>query len=283
MHEVIAPITTPSPPWSRASMVSSPSSWATAYWPISATRAPMRTMPSGRCGPGWGSSMPSVASTSNRRAAARVGIATGLVVVGDLIGEGAAQEQAVVGETPNLAARLQDLAPPGRVIIAAGTRRLIGDLFELAISAWSRSRALPNRCRAWQRARPSAGRQPLRGLRASRYAARRARARRSSCCCAAGSAPRRGDGPGRADLGRARHRQVAADRGLARSACKASRTPACAISARRITATARSIRLSTQLGRAAGFARDDHSAAQARQARGPARAGRSRPPTRRQR
>jgi class 3 adenylate cyclase len=60
----------------------------------------------------------------------RVGIATGLVVVGDLIGEGSAQEQSVVGETPNLAARLQALAEPDTVVIAAGTRRLVGDLFE---------------------------------------------------------------------------------------------------------------------------------------------------------
>ncbi len=63
---------------------------------------------------------------------ARVGIATGLVVVGDLIGEGSAQEQSVVGETPNLAARLQALAAPGALVIAAGTRRLVGGLFGLA-------------------------------------------------------------------------------------------------------------------------------------------------------
>src|SRR5262249_39349200 len=56
---------------------------------------------------------------------ARVGIATGLVVVGDLIGEGSAQEQSVAGETPNLAARLQALAAPNAVVIAAGTRRLL--------------------------------------------------------------------------------------------------------------------------------------------------------------
>ena len=52
---------------------------------------------------------------------ARVGIATGVVVVGDLIGEGSAQEQSVVGETPNLAARLQALAEPDAVVIAAST------------------------------------------------------------------------------------------------------------------------------------------------------------------
>jgi class 3 adenylate cyclase len=60
----------------------------------------------------------------------RIGLATGLVVVGDLIGAGAAQEQAVVGETPNLAARLQGLAEPNALLIDANTRRLVGDLFE---------------------------------------------------------------------------------------------------------------------------------------------------------
>ena len=64
--------------------------------------------------------------------AARVGIATGLVMVGELIGEGAAREEAVVGETPNLAARLQTLAAPGSVVISQATRRLVGGLFELA-------------------------------------------------------------------------------------------------------------------------------------------------------
>jgi class 3 adenylate cyclase/predicted ATPase len=62
---------------------------------------------------------------------ARVGIATGLVVVGDLIGEGSAQEQSVVGETPNLAARLQALAEPNAVIVADSTRRQVGALFEM--------------------------------------------------------------------------------------------------------------------------------------------------------
>jgi class 3 adenylate cyclase/predicted ATPase len=62
---------------------------------------------------------------------ARIGIATGLVVVGDLIGEGSAREQTVVGDTPNLAARLQGLAEPGTVVVAGSTRRLLGDRFKL--------------------------------------------------------------------------------------------------------------------------------------------------------
>ena len=62
----------------------------------------------------------------------RLGIATGLAVVGDLLGEGAAQERGVVGETPNLAARLQALAAPNTLVIGEATRRQIGGLFELA-------------------------------------------------------------------------------------------------------------------------------------------------------
>ena len=61
----------------------------------------------------------------------RVGIATGLVVVGDLIGSGDAQERGIVGETPNLAARLQAVAEANAVVIAESTRRLVGNLFEL--------------------------------------------------------------------------------------------------------------------------------------------------------
>ena len=72
----------------------------------------------------------------------RVGIATGLVVVGDLIGSGASQEQAIVGETPNLAARLQGIAEPNSVVIADSTRKLVGNLFELEDLGRRKSRAL---------------------------------------------------------------------------------------------------------------------------------------------
>jgi class 3 adenylate cyclase len=61
----------------------------------------------------------------------RIGAATGMVVVGDLIGSGEAQERGIVGETPNLAARLQGIAEPNMVVIAEATRRLLGNLFEL--------------------------------------------------------------------------------------------------------------------------------------------------------
>ena len=86
---------------------------------------------------------------------ARVGIATGLVVVGDLIGEGSAQEQSVVGETPNLAARLQALAEPGAVVIAASTRRLVGDLFEYRDLGAVEVKGIAAPVPAWQVLRPS--------------------------------------------------------------------------------------------------------------------------------
>ena len=87
---------------------------------------------------------------------ARVGIATGLVVVGDLIGEGSAKEQAVVGETPNLAARLQALAAPDALVIAASTRRLVGDLFEVRDLGAVEVKGIAAPVRAWQVLRPSA-------------------------------------------------------------------------------------------------------------------------------
>ena len=85
----------------------------------------------------------------------RVGIATGLVVVGDLIGSGSAQEQAVVGETPNLAARLQALAEPNTVVIADGTRRLLGNLFELEDLGQKDLKGMVGPVRAWAALRAS--------------------------------------------------------------------------------------------------------------------------------
>ncbi|SIO47947.1 Predicted ATPase [Bradyrhizobium erythrophlei] len=81
--------------------------------------------------------------------AARVGIATGLVVVGHLVGEEEARERAVVGETPNLAARLQGVAEPGRVVVAEATRRLLGDLFAYRDLDALRLKGFAEPVRAW--------------------------------------------------------------------------------------------------------------------------------------
>jgi class 3 adenylate cyclase len=80
---------------------------------------------------------------------ARIGVATGLVVVGDLIGSGEAQERGVVGETPNLAARLQGVAAPNTVVIAEGTRRLLGNFFELQDIGARDLKGIAGPVRAW--------------------------------------------------------------------------------------------------------------------------------------
>jgi len=98
---------------------------------------------------------------------ARVGIATGLVVVGDLIGEGSAQEQSVVGEIPNLAARLQALAGPDAIVIAAGTRRLVGDLFEYRDLGAVKVKGVAAPVPAWQVLRSSAVASRFEALRGS--------------------------------------------------------------------------------------------------------------------
>jgi class 3 adenylate cyclase/predicted ATPase len=85
----------------------------------------------------------------------RVGIATGLVVVGDLIGAGEAQEHGIVGETPNLAARLQALAEPNTVVFAEGTRRLLGNLFELQDLGAKDVKGIAGPVRAWAALRAS--------------------------------------------------------------------------------------------------------------------------------
>ena len=85
-----------------------------------------------------------------RRLQVRIGIATGQVVVGDLIGEGAAQEEAVVGDTPNLAARLQQLASPDSVVIAAATRDLVGNAFDCADLGLRTLKGLTEPAQVWQ-------------------------------------------------------------------------------------------------------------------------------------
>jgi class 3 adenylate cyclase/predicted ATPase len=106
---------------------------------------------------------------------ARVGIATGLVVVGDLIGavvgdlieQGSAQEQSVVGETPNLAARLQALAEPDTVVIAAGTRRLVGDLFEYSDLGAVEVKGIAGPVPVWRVLLPKSGPSRFEALRGS--------------------------------------------------------------------------------------------------------------------
>jgi predicted ATPase len=81
-------------------------------------------------------------------------IPNGLVVVGDLIGSGEARERAIVGDTPNLAARLQGIAEPSQVVIAESTRRLLGNLFEFADLGSKDLKGIATPTRAWAALRP---------------------------------------------------------------------------------------------------------------------------------
>jgi predicted ATPase/class 3 adenylate cyclase len=85
----------------------------------------------------------------------RVGIASGLVVVGDLVGTGAAQKRDIVGETPNLAARLQAVAEPNTVVLAETTRNLLANLFELEDLGARQVRGLAAPVRIWMALRAS--------------------------------------------------------------------------------------------------------------------------------
>jgi AAA ATPase domain/Adenylate and Guanylate cyclase catalytic domain len=85
----------------------------------------------------------------------RVGIATGLVVVGDLLEAGKAHERGIVGETPNLAARLQGIAQPNTVVIAESTQKLLGNLFELQNLGMSKLKGMTGLVRAWVALRAS--------------------------------------------------------------------------------------------------------------------------------
>jgi class 3 adenylate cyclase/predicted ATPase len=85
----------------------------------------------------------------------RVGIATGLVVIGNLIGTGAAQERGIVGETPNLAARLQEIAAPNTVVIEESTRKLVGNFFELEDLGGRDLKGIPRSVPTWTPLRAS--------------------------------------------------------------------------------------------------------------------------------
>ena len=127
----------------------------------------------------------SAAPVSGEPLQVRVGIATGLVVIGEPIGSGDSRQQTAVGETPNLAARLQGLAGPDQVVIDAATRRQIGGLFECQDLGTVELKGLPVAVPAWQvlsrTARSASSRRCVPAPR--RWSAA---TRRWSCCSAAG-------------------------------------------------------------------------------------------------
>ena len=140
----------------------------------------------------------------------RVGIATGLVVVGDLIGSGEAQERGIVGETPNLAARLQSIAEPNTVVMAESTRTLLGNLFELEDLGAKDFKGIARPVRAWAALRASSVASRFEALHASgsdRACRAGRRTRNLASALVKGKDWRR---PGGAAFRRGRYREVAA-------------------------------------------------------------------------
>jgi len=125
----------------------------------------------------------------------RIGVATGLVVVGDLIGQGASQERAVVGDAVNLAARLQGIAEPETIVIAGSTRRLIGDLFKLCDLGPHQVKGVPESIQAWAVEGVVATESRFESVRTSRLTSLVVAKRRLLCCSIASTS--RGKGKAR--------------------------------------------------------------------------------------
>ena len=145
----------------------------------------------------------------------RVGIATGLVVVGDLIGSGEAQERGIVGETPNLAARLQGIAEPNTVVIAESTRKLLGNLFELEDLGAKDLKGIAGPVRAWAALRPSSVESRFEALHASGLTELVGREEELELLLRRWSKAKTGEGQVVLLSGEAGHRQVAAHGGAA--------------------------------------------------------------------
>ena len=140
----------------------------------------------------------------------RVGIGTGVVVVGDLIGSGEAQERGIVGETPNFAARLQGIAEPNTVVIAESTRRLVGNLFELQDLGARELKGIPGWVRAWMALRASSVESRFEALHASGLTALVGRDEELELLLRRWSRVKDWRRPGGTSLRGGRHREIAA-------------------------------------------------------------------------
>jgi class 3 adenylate cyclase len=183
---------------------------------------------------------------------ARVGIATGLVVVGDLIGSGESQERGIAGEPPNLAARLQGLAEPNTVVIAESTRRLLGNLFELADLGLQDIKGIAGPVRAFAALRASAAEGRFAALR-STTTPLVGRDEEVALLLRRWQQAKDGDGhvvliSGEPGIGKSRLAETLVER------LAPSRTRGFATSARRIMPTARSIRASPSSNARQAFA-----------------------------
>ncbi len=109
-----------------------------------------------------------LATRGDEKVEVRIAIATGLVVVGDLVSGGVSEEQGMVGDTPNVAARLQNLAEPGAVVVAVSTRRLLGDLFTFRNLGHREVKGISEPIEVWAVEGPAASESRFEAVRAGR-------------------------------------------------------------------------------------------------------------------
>jgi class 3 adenylate cyclase len=140
----------------------------------------------------------------------RVGVATGLVVVGDLIGSAEAHDLGIIGETPNLAARLQALADPNMLVIAEATRKLLGNLFELADLGPQALKGIAAPARAWAVLRRASVESRFEALHATGLTALVGREEETELLLRRWSTAKAGEGQVVLLSGRGRYRQIAA-------------------------------------------------------------------------
>jgi class 3 adenylate cyclase len=148
----------------------------------------------------------------------RIGVATGLVLVGDLIGSGVANKHGIIGETPNLAARLQTLAEPNTVVISESTRKLLGSLFELRDLGPKDLKGIPGPIHAWRALRASSVESRFEALRGSVLTALVGRKEELGLLLRRWAKATTGEGQAVLISG-GWHRQIATHRGAARMPC----------------------------------------------------------------
>ena len=240
---------------------SSPTRTGTLRYSILAIPKRTRTIPSARFARRltWSAAMAALKTPTPLQT--RVGIATGLVVVGEMTDAGGAQERGIIGETPNIAAQLQALAEPNIVVIAESTRKLLGNLFDLQDLGTKDLKGIVGPVRAWAALRPSLAASRFEALHGSGLTDLVGREEELELLLRRWSRAKAGEGQvvllsGEPGIGKSRLTAA-----LLEAIASEPHTSVCAISARRSTPTAPFIPTIGQIERAAGFTRDDTSQA----------------------
>ena len=188
---------------------------------------------------------------------ARVGIATGQVVIGDIVGEAATEEDAITGETPNLAARLQAVASPGQVVIGSTTRLLIGEALDLEDIGTHQLKGFADPVAAWRVIGESTAETRFEAAHPGVLTQFVGREHELGLLRRAWQQSKSGRRASRPDQRRARHRQIPVGGRIERRAQPSRAIPRSRSAARHIIPTARFFPLIVHLERVLRWQRED--------------------------